>query len=87
MFILPFDAGDYTIKQGVIVVIGLITNSKRRIIAGAMKDIILALISGLIMGGIFSLIKLPIPAPSNFAGVMGIVGIFLGYLLVKLVIK
>jgi XapX domain-containing protein len=52
-----------------------------------IKEMILALISGMIMGGIFTLIKLPIPAPANFAGVMGIVGIFLGYFLVKLVVK
>ena len=59
---------------------------KRRIIGG-VKDILLALVSGIIVGGVFSLIKLPIPAPSNIAGVMGIVGIFLGYVLIKLIIK
>jgi len=52
-----------------------------------MKEIVLALISGMIVGGVFSLIKLPIPAPSNIAGVMGIVGIFLGYVLIKFIVK
>jgi XapX domain-containing protein len=52
-----------------------------------MKDIILALVSGMIMGGVFTLIKLPIPAPSNIAGVVGIFGIFFGYFLVKILIK
>ena len=52
-----------------------------------MKDIVLALVSGMIMGGVFSLIKLPIPAPSNFAGVVAIFGIFFGFILVKTFIK
>lgn len=35
--------------------------------------------TGFITGFVFSLLKLPIPAPQNLAGVMGIVGIFVGY--------
>jgi len=42
---------------------------------------------GLSCGIIFTfLLKLPIPAPSTFEGIIGIVGIFLGYYLVKLFI-
>ncbi len=48
-----------------------------------MKDIFMAFLTGLITGAIFSLIKLPIPAPPTLAGVMGIVGIFVGYIIVK----
>ncbi len=44
-----------------------------------MQEIILALIAGLAVGFIFALIKLPIPAPPALSGIMGIVGIFLGY--------
>lgn len=39
--------------------------------------------TGIIVGAIFGLLKLPIPAPSTWTGVMGIVGILVGYLLVK----
>lgn len=44
-----------------------------------MQEVILALIAGAIVGFLFALIKLPIPAPPALAGVMGIVGVFLGY--------
>jgi XapX domain-containing protein len=52
-----------------------------------IKEIVFALISGMIMGGVFSLIKLPVPAPSSFAGVVGIFGIFFGYSLIKIFFK
>lgn len=42
----------------------------------------LALITGLIAGGFFRAVQAPIPAPPNVAGVMGIVGLFLGFKLV-----
>lgn len=44
-----------------------------------MKEILLALITGFIVGIIFALLKLPIPAPPAAAGVVGIVGIYLGF--------
>lgn len=43
-------------------------------------DIVLATIAGLIVGIIFTLIRLPIPAPPYLPGVMGIVGVYLGSL-------
>jgi XapX domain-containing protein len=46
-----------------------------------MIEIIKALGSGLIVGFLFAAIKLPIPAPPALAGIMGIVGIYLGFLL------
>lgn len=52
-----------------------------------MKDIILTLIVGIVMGGAFSIMKLPIPAPQTIAGVCGVIGIFLGYFLVRMVMK
>ncbi|WP_082232631.1 XapX domain-containing protein [Halobacillus massiliensis] len=44
-----------------------------------MKEIILALLAGFIVGFLFAAIKLPIPAPPAFAGIAGIVGIYLGF--------
>ncbi|MFW6034654.1 MAG: XapX domain-containing protein [Halothermotrichaceae bacterium] len=48
-----------------------------------MKEIFLSLITGFIVGIIFSFFKLPIPAPPALAGVAGIVGIYLGYVFIK----
>ncbi|WP_181347765.1 XapX domain-containing protein [Thalassobacillus sp. CUG 92003] len=44
-----------------------------------MKEIILALVTGFIVGFLFAVFKLPIPAPPALAGVAGIVGIYLGF--------
>ncbi len=40
-----------------------------------------ALLAGLIVGVLFAAIKLPIPAPSAFIGIIGIIGIYLGFVL------
>ncbi len=52
-----------------------------------MKEIILSFLTGFITGLIFSFLKLPIPAPQSLAGVMGIIGIFLGYFLYFLLLR
>ncbi|WP_075983222.1 XapX domain-containing protein [Bacillus massilinigeriensis] len=44
-----------------------------------MKIVILSVFTGFIVGFLFSLFKLPIPAPPALAGVMGIVGVYLGF--------
>lgn len=44
-----------------------------------VTQIVLALATGVIVGALFSLVQVPIPAPPTLAGVLGIVGIFLGY--------
>ncbi len=44
-----------------------------------MKEVIIALFTGLIVGFVFALLKLPIPAPPALAGVTGIIGIYLGF--------
>ncbi len=44
-----------------------------------MKEVLLSFLTGFSAGLLFSLLKLPIPAPQSPAGVMGIVGIFVGY--------
>jgi len=38
---------------------------------------------GMITGAIFSAVRLPIPAPTALAGISGILGIWVGYVLVK----
>lgn len=43
-----------------------------------MQEVALALIAGFAVGMLFSFLKLPIPAPPVLAGVMGIVGVYLG---------
>ncbi|MGY5540487.1 XapX domain-containing protein [Vibrio brasiliensis] len=43
-----------------------------------MNEVILALLSGLIVGVVFTAIKLPIPAPPVMSGVVGIIGVYLG---------
>lgn len=44
---------------------------------------VLALISGLVVGVIFGLLRLPIPAPPSIVGVLGIVGLWGGWSLVQ----
>lgn len=39
---------------------------------------VLSLITGLIVGFLFSAMKLPLPAPPVFSGILGIIGIWLG---------
>lgn len=52
-----------------------------------MMDIIKSLLTGAVVGIIFSLLKLPIPAPNAIAGIAGIIGIFVGYIIIKYVFK
>ncbi|WP_349408862.1 XapX domain-containing protein [Pseudalkalibacillus sp. SCS-8] len=44
-----------------------------------MKIAVLSILSGFIVGVVFALFKLPIPAPPALSGILGIVGIYLGY--------
>lgn len=48
-----------------------------------MKLVMIALLTGIITGSIFSFAKLPLPAPPTFAGIAGIIGIYLGAKLVE----
>ncbi|MFS0638282.1 DUF1427 family protein [Mesobacillus foraminis] len=43
-----------------------------------MREVIMALLAGLLVGVLFKFLKLPIPAPPVLSGVLGIVGIYLG---------
>lgn len=51
-----------------------------------MKEIFLTTFTGAVVGGVFSAFKLPIPAPPVFAGLMGIVGLWVGYALVNKIV-
>ncbi len=42
-----------------------------------------SLLTGFIAGSVFAFLKLPIPAPSEFASIVGIIGVFLGLVAVK----
>ena len=42
-------------------------------------DSVKATVAGAICGAIFTLLKLPIPAPPVLSGIMGIVGVWLGH--------
>jgi XapX domain-containing protein len=44
-----------------------------------MKVQVLSLLTGVICGFVFGKLKLPIPAPGVIEGIIGIIGIFLGY--------
>jgi XapX domain-containing protein len=48
-----------------------------------MSLVLKALIVGLVVGGVCTKLKLPLPAPPSLVGVMGIVGIYLGYVIVN----
>lgn len=50
-------------------------------------DILLALGTGAIVGAVFTLFKLPLPAPNAWAWIAGIAGIFIGSLIVGYFLK
>lgn len=43
-----------------------------------MAEVLLALATGVFVGILFSVLKLPLPAPPVLSGIAGIVGIYLG---------
>lgn len=44
-----------------------------------MKELII----GIIIGGVFGILKLDVPAPQTIGGILGIAGLSLGYYLLK----
>ncbi|MDC0088363.1 DUF1427 family protein [Akkermansiaceae bacterium] len=48
---------------------------------------LLALLTGFIVGLLFTALKLPLPAPNALAGITGILGIYLGNLAWPQIIK
>ena len=63
----------------------VITGTTSRKVA-RMRDIFMTTFVGAVVGGVFSAFKLPIPAPPVFAGLMGIVGLWIGYAIVTKVL-
>jgi XapX domain-containing protein len=45
--------------------------------------VVLSLLTGLVTGGVFAFLEVPIPAPPELPGVVGIVGIYVGFKLVR----
>lgn len=48
-----------------------------------MKSILISLLCGMFVGILFRLVKAPSPAPQQLAGIVGIIGIYLGYFIVN----
>ena len=48
-----------------------------------MHEILMSTLAGLIVGVIFTLLKLPIPAPPVFSAIMGIIGVWAGMKIVQ----
>ena len=46
---------------------------------GVLEMLIKSLLCGAFVGFLFSAFKLPIPAPPTIEGVIGIIGVFIGY--------
>ncbi|MBG9451936.1 XapX domain-containing protein [Cytobacillus firmus] len=44
-----------------------------------MKIVLLSILTGFVVGFVFAFMKLPIPAPPALPGIMGIIGIYLGF--------
>jgi XapX domain-containing protein len=58
---------------------------KRKI--SKMAVMLIALLVGIMIGIIFKSLKLPVPVPHDFAGIVGLIGMFVGSALVDVVTK
>ncbi|OEH94335.1 XapX domain-containing protein [Bacillus solimangrovi] len=52
-----------------------------------MKEIILSIVAGMVVGLLFKLIKLPLPAPPVLPGVLGIFGVYFGGVFADYILK
>jgi XapX domain-containing protein len=52
-----------------------------------MKEILLSILTGFGCGAIFAAFKLPVPAPPVFAGVAGIIGLWIGFSVIMKVLS
>jgi XapX domain-containing protein len=44
--------------------------------------LVYSILTGVVCGVVFTLLRLPIPAPPALPGILGIVGVYLGFLIV-----
>jgi XapX domain-containing protein len=52
-----------------------------------MKEVVLALVAGLIVGIIFKFMRLPLPAPPVFSAVVGVFGVYFGGVIASWMVK
>lgn len=52
-----------------------------------MKILMLSTLTGIVCGMVFRLLKLPLPAPPVLSGVVGIVGIYLGGVIIDKILS
>lgn len=52
-----------------------------------MKNLLISLAVGLVIGIIFRLLKLPVPVPHGLGGLVGLIGMFIGSELLPLVLQ
>ena len=62
------------------------TNSSERK-QSKMTIMLIALAVGIVIGAIFKALKLPVPVPHDFAGILGVMGMFIGAMLVDVLAK
>lgn len=48
-----------------------------------MMPIIYSILTGFLVGALFTFLKFPIPAPPTFQGIAGIVGVWIGFITLK----
>lgn len=48
-----------------------------------MTEILMSLVTGAVVGTAFGFLRLPIPAPPTLAGIAGVVGVFLGFVIIN----
>ncbi|MGG1676014.1 DUF1427 family protein [Neobacillus sp. NRS-1170] len=52
-----------------------------------MRDVLMALIAGLVVGMLFKFLKLPLPAPPVFSAVVGVFGVYFGGVILEWIFK
>jgi XapX domain-containing protein len=52
-----------------------------------MIIMLIALLVGMVIGAAFKALKLPVPVPHDFAGIVGLIGMFVGSALVDMAVK
>ncbi|MCQ6274838.1 DUF1427 family protein [Bacillus sp. V3B] len=52
-----------------------------------MRELLLSVLAGMIIGVVFKFLRLPLPAPPVLAGVLGIFGVYFGGILVDWISK